>query len=241
MEGFVSVIIPSYNRYGQLLDAIKSVKAQTYKHLEIIIVNDASTQPEYYTDSFEGCKVVHLDVNTKQKFGFVALGYIRNQGIAISNGQYLAFLDDDDIWMPTKLEVQLNHMKQTGCKMSCTEGYFGIGVYDSTKKYPLFNSEQFRDVIKYYFACKGKEHLLWNGYPYIWNREFLQCHNCAIVSSVMVEKDTMKQIDYFNNSANIATEDYTCWLNVLTLTNAVYISEPLFYYNGDTFGKEHCK
>ena len=140
----VSVIIPTFNRFKYLLNTIRSVKEQTYKNLEIIVVNDCSTQKEYYEYNWEenGIIMIHLEENSKQKFGFACAGYVRNQGIKISSGEYIAFCDDDDIWFPKKLELQLNAMKETGCKMSSTDGLIGSGIFDSNKKYEIYTKRR---------------------------------------------------------------------------------------------------
>ena len=137
----VSVIIPSYNRFHYLLNTIESIKNQTYKNIEIIVVNDYSTQKDYYTHLWDDVKVVHLPKNSKEIFGYPSAGYARNKGIFISTGKYIAFCDDDDVWFPNKIELQLAAMNDTRCKMSCTDGLLGFGMYDSTKIYPKYNSE----------------------------------------------------------------------------------------------------
>lgn len=102
----VSVIIPTYNRFTYLLNTIESIKNQTYKNIEIIVVNDRSTQKEYYEYDWNGVTVIHLEKNSKDIFGFACPGgYQRNYGINIASGKYIAFCDDDDIWFPTKLEI----------------------------------------------------------------------------------------------------------------------------------------
>ena len=57
----VSVIIPTYNRFIYLLNTIKSIKAQTDKNIEIIVVNDCSTQKEYYEYDYKDVKIIHLE------------------------------------------------------------------------------------------------------------------------------------------------------------------------------------
>ena len=64
-EKLVTVIIPTYNRFDYLLKAIQSVKNQDYKNIEIIIVNDCSSQSEYYNYKFENCIVINLDKNSE--------------------------------------------------------------------------------------------------------------------------------------------------------------------------------
>ena len=114
----VSVIIPTYNRFKYLLNTIKSIKEQTYKNFEIIVINDCSTQKEYYEYNWEKNDVIiiNLEENSKKKFGFACIGYVRNQGIEIATGHYIAFCDDDDIWFPNKLELQIDRIIKTNCK-----------------------------------------------------------------------------------------------------------------------------
>ena len=93
----VTVIIPTYNRFTFLLNAVESVRQQTHKNIELIIVNDCSTQEEYYTHKFDKCIVINLDKNSKARFGKTSPGgYQRSVGMKIASGKYIAFLDDDD-------------------------------------------------------------------------------------------------------------------------------------------------
>lgn len=98
----VSVIIPTYNRLDYIHEAIDSVLAQTYKNFEIIVVNDGSFVDvrkalEPYKD-----KIVYLSHQENR-----GLSAARNTGIKNSNGKYLAFLDDDDLFEHQKLEIQV--------------------------------------------------------------------------------------------------------------------------------------
>ena len=109
----VSVVIPSYNRFEYLKNAIDSVLSQTYSNFEIIVINDGSTQDAYYSEKLPNeVKVINLETNQKNVLGYVSNEYVRNFGIKAAQGKYLAFLDDDDIWMPNKLEIQINAMKE---------------------------------------------------------------------------------------------------------------------------------
>ena len=101
----VSVIIPTYNRFKYLLNTIESVKKQTFTNLEIIVINDKSTQKEYYEYDWDANNIIiiHLQENTKKMFGYACAGYVRNKGIERSTGNYIAFCDDDDIWFPKKI------------------------------------------------------------------------------------------------------------------------------------------
>ena len=233
----VSVVIPSYNRFEYLKNAIDSVLSQTYNNFEIIVINDGSTQDEYYSEKLPNkVKVINLETNQKNVLGYVSNEYVRNFGIKAAEGKYLAFLDDDDIWMPNKLEIQLNAMKEKKFKFSSTEGYFGEGVFSKLKEYPLYNNEKFYSIISKKYSktpfsinlfekIKGGKFI----YPDIWTYDFIKIHNCIITSSVIVEKKLMDVLGGFRGLPTTLNGDYDCWLGLLQITNMLYIKEPLFY------------
>jgi len=228
----VSVIIPTYNRFKYLLNTIKSVKAQTYLNIEIIVINDKSTEKEYYDYDWESnnIKIIHLEKNSKEVFGYACAGFVRNKGIELSSGKYIAFCDDDDIWFPNKIELQLKAMRETGCKMSSTDGLFGIGIFNPTKSYKKYNAEHYYKVLQNIYNRKGSN-LLNNGFPIIWNLNFLKIHNCVICSSVVIEKTILDKINNFKNKKPPG-EDYDCWLRALQHTDSVYVKDICFYYDG---------
>lgn len=229
----VSVIIPTYNRYQFMLNAVKSVKEQTYKNIEIIVINDCSTEKEYYDTSnniLNDVTIIHLEENSRKKLGYPCAGYVRNKGIIKATGKYIAFLDDDDIWLPNKLEYQIKMMNTSNCKMSCTDGLIGSGVYDINKKYMVYNAENFYNTLQNIYKSRGSN-LLDNGFPDIWNLNFLKIHNCCITSSVVIERSILDKINNMKEFKN-GTEDYDCWLRVLEHTNIAYVKDICFYYDG---------
>lgn len=230
----VSIIIPTYNRFKYLLNTIESAKNQTYPNIEIIVVNDCSTQKEYYEYDYkkafgDNFTIIHLDKNSKNIFGYACAGYVRNQGINIATGKYIAFCDDDDIWFPQKIELQVNAMIETGCKMSSTDGLIGNGIYNPNKKYEKYNAEHYYNTLQNIYKSKGSN-LLINGFPRIWNLNFIKIHNCFICSSVIIEKEILNKIGNMNNFRN-GQEDPDCWLRTLTHTDSVYVTEICFYYD----------
>lgn len=106
----VSVIIPSKNRLVFLQQAIESVLAQTYRNFEIIVVDDGSDEPlkPLLTERYHG-KVICL--RHDHSWGAPAA---RNTGNFQAKGNFVAFLDDDDIWLPKKLEKQMNEFLHLG-------------------------------------------------------------------------------------------------------------------------------
>lgn len=236
----VSVVIPTFNRFKYLLNTIKSVKEQTYSNIEIIVVNDKSTQNEYYEYDWEinNIKIINLEKNSKHIFGYACAGFVRNKGIEVASGKYIAFCDDDDIWFPNKIELQINAMKETGCKMSSTDGLIGNGIYDSTKKYQKYNAEHYYSTLQSIYRNK-RSNMLDNGFPYIWTFEFLKIHNCVICSSVVLEKTILDKINNMNCVKN-GQEDYDCWLRALQYTSSVYVKDICFYYdNGHGDGQNY--
>jgi glycosyltransferase involved in cell wall biosynthesis len=224
----ISIIIPTYNRFKFLLNTLKSVKQQSYKNIEIIVINDGSSEKEYYEYNWEenGIIIINLETNSKEKFGYGCVGYVRNEGIKKSSGKYIAFCDDDDIWLPDKLEKQIVALKESDCKMCCTDGYIGTGEYDEKKKYKKYNAEHCYKAIKNKYVQKNSD-LLNNGFPKIWNLEFLKIHNCVINSSVLIEKSIL---DIINGvPLKRRGQDYLCWLNALKYTNIIYLDDLYFY------------
>ena len=106
MSPTVSVIIPTYNRWPMVGEAIESVLAQSYRSWELIVVDDGSTDDTSERLALYGSKIKYI---SRQRSGVAAA---RNHGIASATGQYVAFLDSDDLWMPRKLEVQTAFMEQ---------------------------------------------------------------------------------------------------------------------------------
>ncbi len=101
-EPLVSVVIPTYNRAPFLLQAIESVLGQTYQNVEVIVVDDGST------DGTSAALHPYLDRITYIQQDNRGASVARNVGIAASNGEFIAFLDSDDLWLPDKLSAQLS-------------------------------------------------------------------------------------------------------------------------------------
>ena len=113
----------------------------------------------------------------------------------MARGQYLAFLDDDDAWLPDKISRQVEVLQSSGLQMCCTEGYIGQGAYDPTKKYRRYNSEHYYGQIRQIFSNKGST-LMDAGYPGIWTREFITVISRDLVAAVNGFKTIRKAEDY---------------------------------------------
>jgi glycosyltransferase involved in cell wall biosynthesis len=103
---FVTVIIPTYNRADLLSEALESVFRQTYRDYEIIVVDDGSTDDTpRITEQYKDKITVIRQTNGGRSRA-------RNAGIAAARGRYIAFLDDDDLWVPRKLEQQVRILEE---------------------------------------------------------------------------------------------------------------------------------
>lgn len=122
----VSIIIPTYKRPKRLSRAIESVLNQTYSNIEVIVVDDNNPGTEYrmYTElemeKYKNNSKVRYIKHSRNKNGAAA----RNTGIKYSNGKYIAFLDDDDEYLPTRIEKQVQKMESLDDSWgACYTGY----------------------------------------------------------------------------------------------------------------------
>ncbi len=237
----VSVVIPSFNRLDYLLRAIESVFNQTYSKTEIIVVNDGSTEEGYLEHKYiKDIKQINLEQNQKIINGF-GPGNIRNFGINKASGDWIAFLDDDDLWLKDKLEIQLYHLKGTDLKMSSTDALIGNGIYNEKLKYKsLLNDYYYKKikkaVFRNYFINRFKKLI----YPETFTKDFITTVNPIITSTVLLDKDLINQLNGFRNLPYAA--DYDLWKGVLQFTDCQYIDKPLIYYdNSHGYGREYKK
>jgi len=115
----VSIVTPCYNCEKYIVEAIQSVLAQTYQNWEMLIVDDCSKDNsieivENFAKKDSRIKIVKLEQNS-------GAAIARNKAIELSQGEYLAFLDSDDLWFPPKLEKQLQFMLDNNSDFSFTK------------------------------------------------------------------------------------------------------------------------
>jgi len=117
----VSVIMPTYKRKTEYLSrAINSIKKQTHENTEIVVIDDNVPESAFRKQTMDFMKKYQDDpnvlyvLNSKNSGGSIA----RNNGIEVSKGDFITFLDDDDEYLPKKIEKQLQFMFDTDCDMS---------------------------------------------------------------------------------------------------------------------------
>lgn len=120
MKALVSIITPLYNSQAYIADTINSVLKQTYSNWELLLVDDCSTDDtikivKHYANKYNSIKLLKNEVNSGAAIS-------RNKGIFEAKGDYIAFLDADDLWKPEKLEKQIAFMEIENCDV-CFSSY----------------------------------------------------------------------------------------------------------------------
>lgn len=193
----VSVILPAYNGEKFIAAAVDSVLGQTYTDYEIIVVDDGSKDRTAEILSRYGKKI---KVVSQQNGG---IAKARNIAIENSKGEYLAFLDQDDIWLPDKLGLQVALMEKDR----------DIGL-------------AYTDV--YIISDKGTELLSFElRKPHRgMAAEALFLNNFIATSSVMTKRECFEKVGLFDQSLSPCL-DYDRWLNIAALYKIDYVDRPL--------------
>ena len=228
IPGCVSVIIPSYNRYELLNHCIKSVLANTYKNIEIFVVNDCSTDQRYYSgqlEKYEKTTIIHLPINMRTKYNVTsAQGMTRNHGLERAKGEWIAFLDDDDFFLENKIEKQINHMISTNFKFS------------STNMFLIHHNSLTLDTLDY--TIRGT--YFGTDIPKVFNRQMIYMTNYINNSSVIIHRSIVNKTGKLRLIPR-GEEDWDYWKRALEHTNCLYISEPLVYYTKTINNNENIK
>ena len=199
MSSLVSIITPSYNSLKFIVQAIESVLSQTYQNWEMIIIDDCSPDNsneiiEKYTKKDSRIKLIKLEQNSGPAVA-------RNKGIEFTKGKYIAFLDSDDIWLPEKLEKQVQFMKDNYALL-CYSSYLIIDE----------NSEEV-----------GKFDIPKTKVSY---KELLKT---CIIGNLTAMYDAEKIGKFYME--DVGHEDYTLWLKILKKIDYAHgIEEPLAKY-----------
>ncbi len=208
-EPLVSVVMPAYRCAQTIVPAIDSALAQQVS-LEILVIDDCS--PDGLSDVMkryeEDARVIHLKNECN-----LGAAKSRNRGVALARGQYVAFLDSDDIWAPGKLRKQLAVLEQTGDVLCCTA----------------------RELMTPAGALSGRVIPVKERITY---RELLK-HNCINCSSVLLRTDVAREFPMHHEDSH---EDYILWLEILRKYGTCSgINEPLLRYRLSSTGKSGNK
>ena len=192
----VSVIIPTYNRKHTLGRAIESIISQTIKPLEIIIVDDGSNDGTREWIKQEYPFIKYLNQNNS------GVSASRNRGIFSANGNWIAFLDSDDEWIPEKLERQLSILSSDKEAVFCHTNE--IWIRNGTR------------------VNQMRKHQKYGGYI------FEKCLDMCRISpsSSIIKKEVFDHIGYFDESL-IVCEDYDLWLRIAAHYKILFLDQPL--------------
>ncbi len=197
----VSVIIPTYNYEDFIWDAVDSVLNQSYSDYELIVVDDGSTDnTAEKLKKYKGKIQYYYQKNQGP-------GAARNLGIKKSTGEYICFLDADDIFLPNKLEAQISLINHRG------EMDLGL-VYSDF----LCIDEYNLSILKYY-KCKSFTSQS-DALKYLYKSNYIN------TSTVMINKKCLEEIGLFNEKYRYL-EDLDLWLRIGQTYKFTYINKPL--------------
>ena len=181
-SGLVSIILPTYNTDELFLrQAVDSVVAQTYDNWELLIIDDSTTSPvENIINSYSDQRIKYF--RNPQNLG---MANSRNRGLDLAQGEFIALLDHDDIWMPEKLSEQLKVMQQYNCNM----------VYSSVT-YLGSDKENSPDIHNIDFISLLKGHSI------------ISC-SCVMLRTTLVREFNLK----FSPQA-VPADDYAMWMTI---------------------------
>ena len=203
----VSAIITTHNRKDLLKRAIESVLSQTYKDLECIVVDDASTDG---TD--ELCKsypIQYINIPKEESKGG---NYARNIGIKTSKGKYCAFLDDDDYWLPEKIEKQIALIQQMQCELV----YCGRIIETVFPDYTVY-----KKMLPDPRLC-GDMHKL-----------ILQ-HICCTTSTILVLRKAIVEVNYFDEALKY-WQEYELIIRLAQREHFYFVNECLCVYRKNVY------
>lgn len=227
----VSVVIPVYNRERTIKRCIDSVINQNYEAFEIIVVDDGSTDNTLRIIEEEYVRIVRV-IKQNHKGAQAA----RNAGIRAAKGEYIAFLDSDDEWMPDKLKIQVEALKEDVNAVVCGNGFVqtdwegGVPkVYDIGKQ-----KNRTRAGKRRILRLQGK-----NGNVY----KHILCSSFCMFQALLTSRKNLIEIGLLDEKV----PSYQEWDTAIRLAKGhefVFINKPLFVYHlhdGDTISKSMKK
>jgi glycosyltransferase involved in cell wall biosynthesis len=205
----VSIVLPFFNGKEFVLETLESLRGQTFSNFEVVIVDDGSTlkeHSEYLVSLIDSFHDPRFKYNHKENGG---LSDARNYGIKNSNGSWIAFIDQDDVWEPTKLERQITVVnKNTEANFIFTDGRF-IGDIKGDMRVASKNSL--------------KEGAVANSYDKLLKGNYVIC------SSIFFRKSLIGKVGYSNPNFKICP-DYDFIIRFSEQTDFYFINDSLVHY-----------
>lgn len=184
----VSVVVPTRNRGDKLAEALRSVLAQTFSNFEIIVVNDGGMDVGPIVDALNGEGRISLFTHAEGKGAPAA----RNTGLRAAKGEYIAYLDDDDLFYPDHLETLVSGLETSG---------FVVAYTDACRAYQVFDNGQ--------YVVEKRE------VPYSrdFNPDFLLVWNIAPIDCFMHARSCLNEVGVFDEALP-PLEDWDLWIRL---------------------------
>ena len=200
----VSVIVTTYNRSSMLKKTIYSILSQTYTNFELLVVDNYSSYDFYsFIRAFRDKRIEAFQNNNK---GVIAVN--RNFGIEKAKGRFIAFCDDDDVWLPEKLFVQVKSLLKGDYGICYTNSVF-VNIHDKVVGYRKNKNKYYSPSFVNFFLSGG----------YI----------CT--SSVVISSDCINNIGVFDESEDLfSIEDFEYWARILHRYKGCYVDKSLVRY-----------
>ena len=202
MAATVSVVIPTHNASRYIVDALESVFSQTYQDFEIIVVDDASSDDTEEVLKSYADRVVYI----KQSHAGSAVA--RNRGLLRSSGKYIAFLDADDLWLPSKLEKQVDLAEQHP---------------EAVLVYTDFNRTESVSESLDSGLARRKEREIGKEFRSMLRQNFLH------TSSVLIRRNALADAGLFDPQL-INAQDWDLWVRLADIGSFVFVDEILTHY-----------
>jgi|WetSurMetagenome_2_1015567.scaffolds.fasta_scaffold114498_2 glycosyltransferase involved in cell wall biosynthesis len=198
----ISVVIPAYNAARWIAETIESVLVQTFQDFEIIVVDDGSTdETAEAVTKFKRVKCIHQENS--------GLSSARNTGIRAAMGEYIAFIDADDLWLHDKLDAQMTRLKQTRFAWVYSDAF----AFDGESHTPLFIFSQMR-----------KQH----------EGEVLQSlllEDFIPMPTPILKRHIFDEVGFFTEDTKLhSAEDWDMWLRTAARYPVGFVKRPLAMY-----------
>lgn len=208
----VSVIIPCYNAERYIAATLRSVLAQDIASIEVIVIDDGSRDGSAAVVRTE---FPHVRLVEQANAGVAAA---RNHGISLARGEWVAFVDADDIWLPGKLKAQFDAMAAIdGCRMS----------YTAWQVWPCQDPEPSAAYLEQ-LSAQADDPARWSGASgWIYPQLLLDC--VVWTSTVLAKRSLFTEIGTFDQGLRVG-EDYDLWLRASRVTPIHRVARPYALY-----------
>ncbi len=210
MENSVSVIVPNFNRVDQLRCCLHSILHQSHSVLEVIIIDDFSEELVYHKilKVIEEFRAEGLNIVVDRNFRNLGANFSRNRGIDLAQGDFIAFIDSDDAWLPQKLEIQLKAIEDRSNKTSSF-------ILSATGRYRVDEN--------------GSIVCIQSSLKKLSLSSILSSNFIGSLSSVLVHREALLAVGGFDEQLG-AGQDWDLYIRLCEKVDFVNVPDPLLIY-----------